>query len=67
MSVSMEVKGMASSHLLDWSMMVMRYRKPFLETARGPTKSTCMCEKRWVGTGMGWIAASGCLMTLACP
>jgi len=39
-SVSMEVKGMASSHLLDRSMIVNRYRKPSLETVRGPTKST---------------------------
>ena len=38
--VSMEVKGMASSHLLDRSMMVNRYRKPSLETVRGPMKST---------------------------
>ena len=40
--VSMEVKGMASSHLLDRSLMVSRYRKPSLETVRGPTKSTWM-------------------------
>ena len=33
-SVSMEVKGMASSHLLDRSMMMKRYRKPSLETVR---------------------------------
>ena len=41
-SVSMEAKGIASSHLLDRSMMVNRYRKPSLETVRGPTKSTWM-------------------------
>ena len=39
-SVSMEVNGMASSHLLDRSIMVNRYRKPSLETVSGPTKST---------------------------
>ena len=41
-SVSMEVKGMASSHLLDRSMMLKRYRKLSLETVRVPTKSTWM-------------------------
>ena len=66
-SVSMEVMGMASSDLLDRSMMVKRYWKPSLETVRGPTKSTWMCEKCWVGTGMGCTAAAGCLVTLAHP
>ena len=64
-SVSMVAKGIASNHLLDRSMMVNRYRKPSLETVRGPTKSTWMWEKRCVGTGMGWTAAGGCLVTLA--
>ena len=38
--VSMEAKWIASSHLLDRSMMVNRYRNPSMETVRGPTKST---------------------------
>ena len=36
-SLSMEAKGMASSRLLDRSMMVKRYRKPSLEKVRGHT------------------------------
>jgi hypothetical protein len=66
-SVSMEAKGMASSHLLLLSMMVNRYRKPSLEVVRGPTKSLWMLENRWVGTGKGCTAAAGCLVTLAWP
>jgi hypothetical protein len=27
--------------------------------------STCTCEKRRAGVGMGWTAAAGCLVTLA--
>ena len=66
-SVSMEAKGMASNHLLVLSMMVNRYRKPSLDVARGPTKSTCMWENLCDGTGMGCTAAAGCLTTLARP
>jgi hypothetical protein len=36
-SLSMEAKGMASSRLLDRSMMVKKYRKPSLEKVRGHT------------------------------
>ena len=40
--MSMVAKALASSQLLDRSMMVNRYRYPSLETVRGLTKFTWM-------------------------
>ena len=48
---------------LDLSTTVNKYLKPSLEVGSGPTKSTWMCEKRHVGTGMGCVAAAGCAVT----
>ena len=65
LSVSMLVRGTASSHLLVRSMMVKMYRYPSLDVGRGPTKSTWMWENLWVGTGIGCCAAGGWRTTLA--
>jgi hypothetical protein len=64
-SVSMLVRKMASSHLLVQSMMVKRDRNPSLDVSSSPMKSTWMCEKCWVGTGMGCCSAAGWRTTLA--
>jgi len=45
-SVSIMVRGTASSILLDLLMMVNRYRNPSLEIGSGPTMSTWMWENR---------------------
>jgi hypothetical protein len=61
----MLARGMASNHLLVRSMMVKRYRNPSHAVGSSPMKSTWMCEKPWVGTGMGCCAAGGWRTTLA--
>jgi hypothetical protein len=61
---SMFFTGTASSHLVDLSIIVNRYLKPSAEVGRGPTKSTWMWLNLLAGTGIGSVAAGGCLVTL---
>ena len=56
--------GMASGHRVLLSIIVNRYLKPS-EGGRGPTKSTCMCEKRLVGCGISPVGGVVCLVILA--
>ena len=53
-------RGIASNHLVDLSMIVNRCVKP-LDDGRGPTISTCICEKRLEGTGICCISDLVCL------
>jgi hypothetical protein len=62
-AASMFLTGMASTHLVDRSMMVKRYLKPSAEVGSGPTKSTWRCVNRCYGTGMLCVAAAGCSVT----
>jgi hypothetical protein len=61
MLASMFLRGTASNHLVDLSMMVNRYTCPSEEAGSGPTKSTCMWENVRAGTGMACTGAAGCL------
>ncbi len=58
---SMFLRGTASNHLVDLSMMVSRYTCPSEEAGRGPTKSTCTWENLRAGMGMACTGAAGCL------
>ncbi len=57
-AASMFLTGMASTHLVDWSMMVKRYLKPSAEVGSGPTKFTWRCVNCRSGTGMLCVAAA---------
>ena len=52
MLASMFLRGTASNHLVDLSMMVNRYTWPSEEAVRGPTRSMCTWENLRAGTGM---------------
>jgi hypothetical protein len=56
----MFLTGIASTHLVDWSMMVKRYLNPSADLGSGPTKSTWRCLNRRSETGMICVAAAGC-------
>ncbi len=58
------LRGTASNHLVDLSIIVRMWLKPPEETGRGPTRSTCTCVKRRHGIGMGCGGAAGCVVTL---
>jgi hypothetical protein len=64
-SADVDLSGMASTHLVDLSNTVSKCVSPPLERGRGPTRSMCRWLKRWVGLGIAWGAAAGCLVTLA--
>jgi hypothetical protein len=58
---SMFLRGTASNHLVDLSMMVSRYTWPSEEAGRRPNKSSCTWENLRADTGMACTGAAGCL------
>jgi hypothetical protein len=61
---SMFLKGMASTYLVDLSIIVIKYTCPSSEEGRGPTRFTCTCSNLRTGVGKACKGAAGCFVTL---